>query len=185
MLQFPMHIQVITNPDRKITQTVLYFQFRFMGWTSNDMIEQDDRYGTLPFGYVIAYEGDKIVGVLNLLKRKILFQGKPILVGGFGGVCTHSDYRKQGVATKMLKAGSETLKEQKCDIAFLCTDIKNIGKVYANVGFKPLNRKYRATGLSGKIYESYDGMVAPVNSPDIFEQVLNDTATFDLQGQDW
>ena len=62
-----MKIKVIINPDRKITQSVLYFQSRFMGWTKEDMKDQDDRYGSLPLAYVIAYERKEIVGVINLL----------------------------------------------------------------------------------------------------------------------
>jgi len=48
-----------------------------------------------------------------------------------------------------------------------------------------LGRDYRATGLSGKIYLDSGGMIAPVNSPEIFRQVLDDKEILDIQGQDW
>jgi len=180
-----MKIKVIINPDRKITQSVLYFQSRFMGWTKEDMKDQDDRYGSLPLAYVIAYEGKEIVGVINLLKRKINFKNKTIWLGGIGGVCTHADWRRQGIASKLLEKGLAELKQQGCYIALLCTDIKKLSQLYGPVGFVPLGRDYRATGLSGKIYLDSGGMIAPVNSPEIFRQVLDDKEILDIQGQDW
>ena len=180
-----MKIKVIINPDRKITQSVLYFQSRFMGWTKEDMKDQDDRYGSLPLAYVIAHERKEIVGVINLLKRKINFKIKTMLLGGIGGVCTHGDWRRQGIASRLLQKSLEVLKQQECDIALLCTDVNKLGKLYSQVGFAPLGRQYKATGLSGKIYLDDGGMIVPVNSQKLFNEVLNDKKTFDIQGQDW
>ena len=180
-----MLIKVITNPDRKITQSVLYFQSRFLDWTNEDMKDQDDRYGSLPLAYVIAYEKKEIIGVINLLKRKINFKNKTIWLGGVGGVCTHADWRRHGIASKLLEKGMMVLKDQGCDIALLCTDVAKLALLYSRVGFSPLGRDYRATGLSGKIYLDSGGMIAPVNSPEIFQEVLQDKEIFDIQGQDW
>lgn len=180
-----MKIKVIINPDRKITQSVVYFLSRFMGWTADDMADQDDRYGSLPFGYVIAYENKEIIGSINLLTRKIKFKGKDISLGGFGGVCTHIEWRRKGIASKLLQKGVEVLKQNGCDIVLLCTDINKLGKLYGQSGFVPLGRAYKATGLSGKIYLDKGGMIAKLNSQKIFDEVMNDKEIFDIQGQDW
>lgn len=180
-----MEIKIIKKPNRKVTQTVLYFQFRFMGATSEIKEYQDDRFGSLPFSYAIACEGGRIVGVLNLLKRKMKFKEHNITLGGFGGVCTHTEFRRRGIARKLLQEGMKILKNNKCDIAFLNTDLKRLGSLYGKVGFVPLPRKYKARGASGKIYLSQAGMIAPVCSKKIFDLVLKDTEVFDLQGQDW
>lgn len=180
-----MEIKIINRPNRKITQTVLYFQFRFMGATPELKEYQDDRFGSLPFSYVIAYDGNRIIGTLNILKRKIKFRKQKIILGGFGGVCTHTEFRRQGIAQKLLEEGIKILINNKCDIAFLNTDPKRLGSLYGKFGFVPLPRKYKATGASGKIYLSQAGMIAPVCSKKIFDLVLKDTEVFDLQGQDW
>ena len=180
-----MRIKIITNPDRKITQSVLYFQFHFMGWISEELVDQDDRYGSIPFGYVVGYKDYQIVGVLNLHKRKIQIETQDVLLGGFGGVCTHSNFRRQGIATKLLQSGMEALEDAGCDIAFLCTDLDSLVSLYAQVGFVPLNRTYKATGASGRIYTDEDGMIAPVKSHKIFKQALKMKGVFDLQGQNW
>lgn len=77
------------------------------------------------------------------------------------------------------------LRENKCDIAFLCTDIKKLSSLYSPFGFVPLNREYRSTGLSGKIYLDERGMIAPINSEQIFRNILQMREPFDLGGQDW
>ena len=108
-----------------------------------------------------------------------------LILGGFGGVCTHSEFRRKGIARKLLQKGMGVLKDNKCDIAFLNSDPKRLAFLYEKIGFVPLQREYRATGESGKIYLSKSGMIAPVCSQKIFESVLKDNEVFDLQGQDW
>ena len=180
-----MKIKIITSPDSKMRQKVLIFQFQFMGWSKEELREEDDKYGTIPFGYIIGYEENKIIGVVNLIKRKIKFNNKNIILGGIGGVCTHSKFLKQRVATKLLKKAMGILKENKCDLAFLCTDIEKLGSLYSQVGFIPLNRGYKATGESKRIYRDNDGMIAPLNSKEIFKDILQDDSEFDLQGKNW
>ena len=178
-------VDIILQPSIKTVQSIMYFQFRFMAWTPADMEEQDDRYGSEPFGYITAKVDNQLIGVTNLLKRSIKFHNQNILLGGFGGVCVHKDFRRQGFALKMLQAGIKELNKQNCDVAFLCTDLDLLSSLYSQVGFLPLNRQYKATGESGKVYFDKGGMIALVKSKDIFDRVLADSATFDLQGQDW
>jgi len=178
-------IFVVKNPDRKITQSILYFQFRFMGWTKKDMINQDDRYGSLPFAYVIAKKDKEIVGVVNLLKRNIVFGGIKVKLGGIGGVCVHESFRKRGVATRVLEKGMDFLKAEYLDVAYLCVNIKKLGRLYLKVGFQPLRKKYIVTGASGRKYKGKGGMIAPLNSKEKFDLILSSEKELDLQGQDW
>ncbi len=180
-----MECKVIQTPDRKITQTVLSFQFRFMGFMPEDLKCQDERYGSLPFGYVIGYEGEEIVAVINCHCRNIMFRGSDLMLGGIGGVCTHTEFRRRGISTRLLQLGMGMLREKSCEIAFLNADIKRHAALYGKVGFVPLKRKYKATGISGRVYLESSGMIAPVCSEKLFGEVLRDTEVFDLQGQDW
>jgi len=183
--QTRMDIRVIEKPNRKITQSVLYFQFRFMEWTPEAVEYQDDRYGTIPFGYVVGYLDHEIVGVINLHKRRIEYRKRNLLLGGLGGVCTHLKHRQKGIASHLLIESMSALKRNNCDVAFLCTDLKKLGSLYAQVGFVPLNRAYKATGISGRTYYSEGGMIAPVCSNKIFNRLIEASEVFDLQGQDW
>ena len=161
--------------------------FRLDDHTPEQMQEIYDKYGSEVnrFKYIFAFEGNMLVGQLILLKRHIHFQGKEILLGGIGGVCTHPDFQRQGIATKLLQTAMNELKKANCDIAYLCTDITKLGKLYGQVGFVPLNHNYKFTGKSGKEYIKSDAMIAPINSAEIFEEVLNSKELFDLEGQAW
>jgi predicted acetyltransferase len=179
---YKLKIEVIRNPDQNMRQDALLFQFRFMGWKPSDMKEQMDRYSSIPYGLVIGKINDKMVGIINLLKREISFGGTNILVGGVGGVCVHEGFRKRGVATLMLNKAVDELKKDVCDIAFLNTEVP---KVYEKAGFVKLGRNYVATGRSGKKYVEKSGMIAPVNSKEVFGKIIASDKPFDLQGLDW
>lgn len=145
----------------------------------------DERYGSEPFGYVVAELAGNLVGTVNILKRDITFAGTSIKLGGIGGVCVHEKHLRKGIATAMLQLAMTELKKTDCDIAYLCTDLASLSGLYGRVGFKALNRQSVSTGTSGKRYPAEDGMIAPVNSQEKFDLVMNSGEVFDLQGNDW
>lgn len=177
-----MKVKVVKNPDRKITQEILLFQFQFMGWKPEDMEMQRDRWSSLPFGYVLGYVGSELIGTVNLIKRDIIFNGKKIILGGIGGVCVHKSHRKKGYSKALLKIAMSELKKEKCDIAFLDTELNNF---YEKFGFCKLPSKYVAIGKSGKQYFDDSGMIAPVSSKSVFNFVFKSNLVFDLCGLDW
>jgi len=137
------------------------------------------------FGYLVAFEGDEMVGGSKLFKRKIKNVGKLLTLGGFGGLWTRKDKRRRGVATVILKEGMKVLKSKNCDIAYLCTDINKLKDLYAKVGFVPLVKDYTFIGKSGKRYLEDDGMIAPVNSEKKFKQILEDKKPLDIGVGNW
>ncbi len=137
------------------------------------------------FAYIIAFIQNTPVGYIRLFKRTIHFYGKVVILGGIGGVCTDPHQQRKGIATQMLQIAIKELKKQHCDIAYLCTNIEKLGKLYGKVGFVPLNRQYTFTGNSGRKYFDTDGMIAPINSENIFQEVLNNKEIFDLEGLNW
>jgi hypothetical protein len=77
------------------------------------------------------------------------------------------------------------LKEWDCDIAYLCTDIGKTGSLYSRVGFVPLNKPYSFYGRSGKLHEQHNGMIAPLNSRGIFEEVLHAQGMLHIGSGNW
>jgi len=73
----------------------------------------------------------------------------------------------------MLKEAVKILKKWGCDIAYLCTAIEITRSLYGQVGFVPLNKPYTYYGRSGKLYKENNGMIASLNSLNIFEEILN------------
>jgi len=122
---------------------------------------------------IIARTGGKIVGLLFIHFRKIDFDKKKIKLAGIGGVVVHKEHRHKGIATKMLQKTLEILKEEKFDIAMLCTEINKLGPLYTVVGFVPLRKPYLFTDRNGKMQKDKEGMIAPVLSKDVFERILS------------
>ncbi|MEK7513810.1 MAG: GNAT family N-acetyltransferase [Patescibacteria group bacterium] len=136
-------------------------------------------------GYVIALENNLLIGVVIVLKRNLVFNQDKLVLGGIGGVSVKLDKRRKGIATALLKEGMKILKQNKCDLAYLCTDINKLTNLYVKVGFVPLNRQHSFLGRSGKRYTEYDAMIAPVNSQSKFQAVLSDKKPFDIGRGNW
>lgn len=151
--------------------------------------EHNDRYANKKdrIKYVLAVHEGKVIGGVIALKRLIQFKDRTISLGGIGGVCTEGRYRRQGIASKLLQAALNELKTAQCDIAYLCADIysDSAKKLYGFVGFVPLSKPHTYLGVSGTRYFDTDGMIAPVNSPEIFREVINAKEPFDIGKGNW
>lgn len=139
------------------------------------------------FKYIVVLNSDQVVGIILFFKREIDFKGRKILVGGIGGVGTKTEYRGQGIATKMLSMVNRTLKEAGCVVGFLDTDFDNsmLIKIYSRIGFTALGRAFTYLGKSGKRHFSNEGMIAPINSQQIYDEVLKDKGPFDIGRGAW
>lgn len=148
---------------------------------------RDDKYCSQQdkFRYYVAFLEGKLIASVTLFKREVSFDKGKIVLGGIGGVCTLPEMRKKGIATEVLTMGMDGLKETKCDVAYLCTNIHTLGKFYGKFGFVALNKQYTFTGKSGKQYLADDGMIAPVESEKIFSEILNSKEIFDIGKGNW
>ncbi|HEY8596996.1 MAG TPA: GNAT family N-acetyltransferase [Thermomicrobiales bacterium] len=136
-------------------------------------------------GYVFAFVGERLVGAVRLSQRAIDFHGRTVQLDGLGGVATDAAWRGRGVASATTAAAMGRLRELGCDLAYLCTDIAKLGHLYGQVGFVPLGRAHTYLGASDRRYTDDDGMIAPINSPDLFATILADEAPFDIGRGNW
>jgi len=157
------------------------------GQSPEKLEEQKDRFFSTPFAFLLAIEKNSVIGVIKLYKREISYQGRNVVLGGFGGVCTKKSSRRRGVATTLLNVGLKELRSQGCGIAYLCTDFNDPAmiKLYSKVGFVPLNKSYTYLGKSGKRYTEKDGMITPVKSGDKFNLVIRGKDIFDIGVGNW
>ncbi|MEK7544224.1 MAG: GNAT family N-acetyltransferase [Patescibacteria group bacterium] len=138
-------------------------------------------------GYVVASEKNDVVGAITLLRRTIVLDGIPLILGGIGGVCTRNDKRKNGVGTMLVEKAMGELKRVGCDIAYLCTDVTKEWMVnfYQKFGFVRLVHGHTYTGKSGKRYTEFDGMIAPVCSKQLFQRIGMIKKPFDIGRGNW
>lgn len=149
------------------------------------LAEEEEKFYSQPKAWLLVFEKEQIIGTTALHHRKIQFDNRDIILGGIGRVCIRSDQRRQGIASLMLKKAAATLKEWGCDMAYLCANVKESGSLYSQAGFVPLNKPYTYYGKSGKLYEERKGMIAPINSPSIFEEVLHSREKLHLGPGNW
>jgi predicted GNAT family N-acyltransferase len=149
------------------------------------LAEEEEKFYSQPKAWLLAFGSNQVIGTAALHQRKIQFNNLDIILGGIGRVCTRKDRRREGIAVKMLKEAVKTLRTWDCDVAFLCANVKESGDLYAQVSFVPLNKTYTYSGRSGKLYEESNGMIAPINSFEIFEEVLHSTLKLHLGPGNW
>ena len=149
------------------------------------LAEEEEKFYSQPKAWLLAFENDQVIGTAALHQRKIQFNNQDIFLGGIGRVCTRKDRRRQGTANQMLKQAVKTLRTWGCDMAFICANVKESGDLYTKVGFIPLDKPYTYSGRSGKLYEESNGMIAPINSFEIFEEVLHSAGKLHLGPGNW
>lgn len=136
--------------------------------------------------WILAFSNDSLIGMTVLFQRGITYKGRIISLGGVGKVRVREDWRKKGIARMMMSEAMGQLANMQSDIAFLATNISSfLGDFYREYGFVPLDRPYTFTGKSGRRYEDYDGMLAPVTSKDIFQEIISSSEPLDIGRGKW
>lgn len=153
--------------------------------TSEGQTELREKFFSRPKAWLLAFEQDEIIGTILLHKRRVKHKSQVMILGGLGRVCTRKDRRSQGIATMMLEEAVKILKNWKCDVAYLCANIEETGRLYARVGFAPLNKPYTYYGRSGRLYEGTSGMIAPINSSKIFKEIIGSKEKFHIGSGNW
>lgn len=136
-------------------------------------------------GLVLASDDDRLVGGLKLFVRTCKLESMSYQLGGIGGVFTLREYQRQGVALLMLAKAMLALDELKADVAYLCTVVGRLEKLYWPFGFRHLKQGHTFLGKSGKRYTEDDGMLAMVHSLEIYQQLMNSNDPVDIGVGNW
>lgn len=144
-----------------------------------DPRELKEDFIAVPFGYITARKGEKLVGKIDLFKTKIIFSDRSIFIGGLGGVCVSESERRHGIASKMCALGLKILNDESCDVASLNADLdKQAYRVYEQLGFKFVNRKASFENINGKIKLVDGTMFLPLRSKVAYDLLMNTKETF-------
>ena len=127
-----------------------------------------------PMAHVLAYSDKKIVGYVGIYKRIVPHQDREMVLGGIGGLMVVPEFRKQGLGKAIALRGLDKLKEMKVDLAFLSVDTnKTTDQFYKKIGFIDLPQHFSWTNSRGEIKSDDGGMIAPMGSRELFEEVFN------------
>ena len=98
-------------------------EFNSIAWADHDWM-------------ALGFVDETLVSQFCLLKREILVGGAPLLVAGIGGVATHPDWQRRGLASRLLRA-SEAFMRDELRVPFgllICAD--QTQPLYARCGWQ-------------------------------------------------
>lgn len=101
---------------------------------------------------LVAEDNGRIIGHIQLMHRKLRI-GKSILdCGGIANVSTHPDYRRRGIATKLLSMAIEICRKNEWPISSLFTGYGGEGyRVYRAMGYADTTFMYEYIGTRERI----------------------------------
>lgn len=136
--------------------------------------EADEDFYHTESAHVLAYMEKTLVGWAGIHLVSQLYQGKEVLLGGYG-ICTHPDWRRQGIARKVSKKALGYLAEHGCDVAFLSVNVDDLGsmKLHQENGFVRLKQDFSWKNSKGEIKIDSGAMIAAITSEELFAHVLN------------
>lgn len=156
--------------------------------TRQEQIEHLDRYCSRDDikCWILAYNQDLLIGRIAIFLREIEWQDQKMFLGGIGKVKVRDDYRRQGVASVMMKRSMQELKRLKADMAFLNTDFASfLPNFYAKYGFKKMNQPYTYISRLGKKYSEENGMIAAVCNLKLVEETMMSDEILNLGKGNW
>ncbi len=89
------------------------------------------------YRFLVAKVNNKMVGYTSVIMAYNLFDGKrPFMT--LWWVCTHPNYRRQGVATKLFNRIEEIAIENNCELIYFTSEVERTGahKFYESMGYK-------------------------------------------------
>ena len=114
-------------------------------------------------GIRVALDDGKIVSTVRVFIRKMYLQGEAITVGGIGEVSTRPKYRKQGLATQLLKDSIQFMEDRQIATSML----HGSQRIYSLEGWESVPRYYAKKTLIGR--KQLDWKIRPVNFQDTDE----------------
>lgn len=162
MIQRPRYkiiIKAVNKPPQGLIKEIDTFRKLHWGPTYFSKEDRQEKFYSPVDIYIIAYINSQMVGVTNLYVRQIAFNDGSLKLGGIGGVVVHRSYRRQGIATRMMKKSLQTFREVHIDLAFMVAYPTKLERLYCTFGFIPMKVGYKFRGKSGKIYDGKRGRI--------------------------
>ena len=108
-------------------------------------------------GIRVAVDDGKIVSTVRVFIRKMFLHGEPISVGGIGEVSTRPEYRRQGIATQLLKDSIAFMEDREIAISLL----HGSQRIYSGEGWQKVPRYYAKITLSAQKQTQW--RICPIN----------------------
>lgn len=170
-----MKIKISIKYNPTVSELNRYQKFADKNWGKQDKSAEElkDNFFNKPKIVILAYSENQLMGLLNIHLKQGKIGSKIFSIGGIGGVVTQKEFRHRGIATKILQKAKKILKVKDLDMAMLNTNIPKFGGLYKKIGFVPLGKPYYFFSKSGKEKVENSGMIMPIKSQKIFNNILS------------
>ncbi len=165
-------IELVENPNEAQKKQIHKLQLEVFSYIDEQEAKEDFYHPES--AHVLACLDDELVAWAGIHITKQVFQDKEIKLGGYGiGVATN--YQGQGIGSLVSKTAMDYLRDNGIEVAFLSVDLNNPVSLalHRKNGFVILPQKFSWTNANGYLQEDNGAMIAPVNSQELFEFILN------------
>jgi GNAT superfamily N-acetyltransferase len=178
-------VEVVGELDKK--QQVAVKKLQKLSFSDVDNEEAEKDFYHPESAQVLAYIGTELVGWAGIHETEQNFEGKKIKLGGYG-ICTHPKWQRRGIAGKVShQVAMDFLRNKGCEVAFLSVNPLNIAsiKLHQKNGFVMLRRNFSWTNSRGEIKQDGGGMIAPVNSQELFGHIMKGKGILYVENGYW
>lgn len=168
------NIQVIVLDKLSPQQETEVSNLQKIAFTEVSDSEAEEDFFNQEVAQVLAYLNNTLVGWAGLHQTEQEYEGKRIKLGGYG-ICTHPEYQGKGIGSMVASKAMEELRNKGVEVGFLSVDSPkhlSVG-LHKKYGFVMFPRKFSWMNARGELDEDENGMIAPINSQELFEYVLN------------
>jgi predicted N-acetyltransferase YhbS len=104
--------------------------------------------------FVIAWNGQELIGRSAVVTREVLLDGKALVIMGLAGVTVKDDFRSQGLSAKMLELSMNQVKNNEPDFCILLCE-KSLEPMYKKLGFRAIPGKNAVFAQPDGSYHEY------------------------------
>jgi len=109
---------------------------------------------------LVCMDDNKIASTVRIFNRKIYLNSKEVSMGGIGEVSTKSEYRSQGLSTKLLEIAIEKMKNMGINVSILGAAQNKFG-YYNRLGWDNIPRCFNASNVKGN--NNFKFKIRPIN----------------------
>lgn len=135
----------------------------------------------------VAITNNTIISVVSVFGTFEWFEDRMISVGGIGGVVTHPQYQRKGLATQLLQLALQFLKDLEVDLVFLYGPKKEswTGVWYQKHGFTHMDKDFQYADKDGIFHKSNNGYVLDNGHRGIYNMIINSPTLLSLSHGKW
>jgi len=117
-----MQIRPMRPGEREIVLELLEAAFErrepFVSYLDHDPLFR-------PGNFLLALDGDRPVSAVQVFEKRIRLRGQVVTLGGIGSVATHPEYRRRGLAARLMTLQAEAMRARGMSIGLLFTGLRS------------------------------------------------------------